>query len=88
MLDDLYRIVSFFINILCSNQYLFRLNTQINIYQMMCDILGLEAKPNNGSRDTYEDMFAEEETGVASRLNCYVTTVIASVVLATLIMKL
>ena len=31
----------------------------------MCDILGLEAKPNNGSRDTYKDMFADDDGGNA-----------------------
>ncbi|XP_072044910.1 ectonucleotide pyrophosphatase/phosphodiesterase family member 7-like [Amphiura filiformis] len=39
--------------------YLAKHFESINIYQMMCDILDLEAKPNNGSRSSYSDMFED-----------------------------
>ncbi len=32
---------------------------------MMCDILKIESKPNNGTSDSYKDMFADDDGGAS-----------------------
>ncbi|XP_022089770.1 uncharacterized protein LOC110978795, partial [Acanthaster planci] len=50
----------------------------VNIYPMICDLLGLEPAPNNGSRENYKDLF-DDGSGSASTFRSLGVAMLTSV---------